>query len=273
MGVPYAEVIGDPIAHSKSPLIHKFWLEKLGLEGDYRRERVTADELQSYFERRKTDRDWRGCNVTIPHKVAVLGLIDRVTDDVEGAGAVNAVLNEGGQLVGGNTDVVALRHDVPAWATEAALFEVPIILFGAGGAARAVLQSIRDVEGVQVVIVNRDTAKSERLLAEFGIAGRSLPMGTPLPGAWAIINASGLGMIGYPPLPVSESDISGQIFVYDLVYSPIETDLLKLARRRGCPTLDGLNMLIGQARAAFEWFFRVPPPPETEFELRELLTR
>lgn len=271
MGVPYAEVIGDPISHSKSPLIHGFWLETLGRSGTYGRAHVPAEDLASFLQGRRYDLDWRGCNVTMPHKTAALSLVDEATADARGAGAANTLFRAGGKLVGSNTDVIALRHDVLRWAQEAALLDLPIIIFGAGGAARAVLQAIRDVDDVQVELVNRDTAKAERLLNEFGLRGRAVPLGAPFSAGFAIVNASSLGMNGFPALPITKGEVRGP--VCELVYVPRETALLKLAREAGQPIVDGLSILIGQAKAAFEIFFGIAPPLGTEPELRELLTR
>jgi shikimate dehydrogenase len=272
MGVPYAEVIGDPIAHSKSPIIHKFWLEKLGLDGDYRRAHVRADELQRYFETQRRDPDWRGCNVTIPHKEAVLEFLDESAAEAMSAGAVNAIVRDGERLVGLNTDVLALKPVLEPEAAEAALLELPVVLFGAGGAARAVLQAIRDVADIRVVIINRDVSKAETLLAAFGLQGEGIPLGSRVPPTGLVVNASSLGMIGFPPLPADLTDVSGAL-VYDLVYAPAQTELLRMARAKGLATLDGFTMLIQQARLTFQHFFRVAPPPGTEPELRELLTR
>jgi shikimate dehydrogenase len=269
MGAPYAEVIGDPIGHSRSPLIHNFWLEKLGRGGTYRSMRVALDELPTYFANRRADPGWRGCNVTMPHKQAVLPFLDDLMEEARDAGAVNTIVRAGKRLIGHNSDVLALRHDVAPAAQEAAALDLPMVLFGAGGAARAVLQAVRDVEGISVAIVNRDQAKAEALLASFGLPGTSLPLGAPLPATTLIVNASSLGMEGFPPLPVRRGDLSG--LVYDLVYAPPETGLLRLARSRGLATLDGLHMLIEQARFAFQYFFSFVPPTASDGELRELL--
>jgi shikimate dehydrogenase len=271
MGIPYAEVIGDPIAHSKSPIIHKFWLEKVGLAGDFRRTHVRLDELQAYLAARRADRDWRGCNVTIPHKNAILPLLDEVIGEAHGAGAVNTILRADDRLIGLNTDVVALKPDIEPAACQAALLENTVVLIGAGGAARAVLQAIREVEGLTVTIMNRDREKAESLLASFGLSGATLPLGARLPSASLIVNASSLGMTGFPSLPVDPADLTG--LVYDLVYAPPETELLRAARSKGLWTLDGLHMLIGQARIAFQYFFSFSPPAGTEPELRKMLTR
>jgi shikimate dehydrogenase len=174
--------------------------------------------------------------------------------------------------MGFNTDFAALRPDLLPFTREAVLFETPVVLFGAGGAARAVLQVLTEEKDVEVALYNRDVAKGAALLAEFGVAGEARPLGAVLPQATLIVNASSLGMTGFPPLPADLSNQSSAL-VYDLVYDPIETDLLRRARARGLATLDGLHMLLGQARLAFTHFFSFSPPAGTENELRELLTR
>ena len=133
MGIPYAEVIGDPIAHSKSPIIHQFWLRKLGFEGDYRSTRVTAQGLGDYLETRRSDPDWLGCNVTMPHKVAIAPRLDGLFEGAKATGAVNLVKNVDGKLAGSNTDLRGFaepfREEIDERGTAA--------LIGAGGAARA----------------------------------------------------------------------------------------------------------------------------------------
>src|SRR3954468_1436768 len=139
MGVPYAEVIGDPIAHSKSPVIHKFWLEKLGMEGDYRRAQVKTGELESYFESRRNDPDWRGCNVTMPHKSDVASFMDDVDPSARRIGAVNTVKRFDQKLVGLNTDWIGLNLALG----EHSAAGKDVVLIGAGGAARAALEELR----------------------------------------------------------------------------------------------------------------------------------
>lgn len=272
MGTPYAEVIGDPVEHSKSPLIHRFWLEKLGIEGDYRATRVAPDALGDFLRARASDPDWRGCNITIPHKEAALSWAASLSPAAAEAGAVNTLVPVSGGLAGFNFDVDALAADVLPKAQEAASMEQAVIVIGAGGAARAVLQILRNVPTLDIAILNRNRARAETLLHDFALAGAALPLDARLPPAGLVVNASSLGMTGYPPLEIDLSP-AGRPTVYDLVYAPIETDLLRQARQRGLATFDGLTMLIGQARLAFERFFRLPPPQGTEPELRELLTR
>ena len=269
MSAPFAEVIGDPIAQSKSPLIHRFWLESLGIGGNYRAHRVTEAELPNYIAERRGDPDWRGCNVTMPLKHAVL---DQVADPggVRGSiGAANTVFRgESGELVATNTDAAGF------WAplAEVDLGGQPVVVIGAGGAARAVLFALSRVGVGPVTLLNRNVLKAAALLAQFGLKGGALPLTAPLPPAALIVNASALGMTGQPPLAL---DLSGQpeaCIVYDLVYSPLETELLAMARARDLDTIDGLEMLIGQAAVAFELFFGAKPPRDRDDELRALLT-
>lgn len=281
MGVPYAEVIGDPIAQSKSPLIHKFWLEQLGIEGDYRATRVTDAGLSAYLEARHTDPDWRGCNVTMPHKQTITLLLDAVADaDI---GAVNCVIPEAGQLVGLNTDapgfLTALAEAPVAPPTETRRATI-LHLIGSGGAARAVAAAWR---GGDIQYFNRTSSKAAALANEFG-PGAAYGYGLGLEAlngptlrhadqreTYIVVNASSMGMQGNPPVPIDLSLYPDDTIVCDLVYHPLDTPLLLEARRLGMRTVDGLAMLIGQARFAFEHFFRVAPPPG-DTELRRLLT-
>ena len=272
MTIPYAEVIGDPIAQSRSPLIHRFWLENLGLEGDFVRTQVTSGSLGDHLQRRREDSRWRGCNVTIPHKIAILDHLDRI--DEGGVGAVNCVVREGSGLRGLNTDVLGIEEALAGAARGG-----PMVLIGAGGAARAAMawlrhQGIRDIR-----VVARDEGKAEALLADFSCTGRAF---TPAKACDAVADAAGmlnatpLGMRGFPAMPADLLDaLNGMArdgFVLDMVYSPIDTELLKRAARLGLTAVDGLAMLIGQARSAFRLFFGEAPPAAADPALRALLT-
>jgi shikimate dehydrogenase len=274
MGVPYAEVIGDPIAHSKSPLIHKFWLEKAGLEGDYRRARVRPDELASYLETRRADPDWRGCSVTIPHKEAISSLLDERR--MWGVEAVNCVTPEQGRLIGRNTDVdgvgKALTGGVETWA--------PTCVIGAGGAARAAIAEL-DIRAVyRFNLIARDSVKGRRVVERYEDDGRVFGFEAAeeaMRGCVGLINASPLGMDGFEPMPEAILDslpsLEPRAFVFDMVYAPVETQLLRRAAALGLTPIDGLTMLLGQAEEAFALFFGERPPAGHEPELRELLTR
>jgi shikimate dehydrogenase len=268
MSAPYAEVIGDPIAHSKSPLIHGFWLEKLGIEGDYRAAHVTADALPDYFERRSADPLWRGCNVTVPHKLAVMDFVADPGGVRDGIGAMNTVLRApDGALSGTNTDAGGFftpLADVP-------LAGAPVVVIGAGGAARAVLFALSRIGAGPVTILNRNVLKGAGLLAAFGLKGQALPLDAALPPAVLIVNASTLGMVGLPTLSPDLSAQPDDCVVYDIVYAPLQTELLAAAEARGLETIDGLEMLVGQAALAFELFFGAAAPREHDAELRERL--
>ena len=278
MGVPYAEVIGDPIAHSKSPLIHKFWLEKLGIDADYRAKRVMADELPPYFEARRTDPDWRGCNVTIPHKQSVIPLLDQ-RDDF-GIGAVNCVVPRNG-LFGMNTDIAGIGAALPFGVDTSA----PVCIIGAGGAAKAVVAELDARAVFQFNLLVRDKQQGLELIgpdAEYCRVFSLEEAKAALSGCVGVINASPLGMTGFPAMPETVLEGLGGVrrggfirqsgFALDLVYSPLETAFLARARQEKLQVIDGLTVLIGQAASAFEMFYGALAPREHDAQLRELLT-
>ncbi|MGQ3100323.1 MAG: shikimate dehydrogenase [Sphingopyxis solisilvae] len=266
--LPYAEVIGDPISHSKSPLIHKFWLDALGIAADYRRAHIKPDALAVYIEQRRADPDWRGCNVTIPHKVAVMDLVDDPGDIRGTIGAMNTIVRQpDGALIGTNTDAAGFYAPLAELDLEGA----PVAVVGAGGAARAVLFALARAKVGPVTILNRSPLKAMGLLATFGLKGEVVALDAPLPPAALLVNSSSLGMTGQPPLDLDLSQLPDDAIVYDLVYSPLRTGLLKGAEARGLDTVDGLDMLIGQAALAFELFFGASPPEGRDDELRALL--
>lgn len=265
----YAEVIGDPIAHSKSPIIHKFWLDALGIEGDYRRTHVLGDDLAAYFARAKDDGDWRGCNITIPHKLAVMDLVGDPGGVRSTIGAMNTVIRgEDGVLIGTNTDAGGFFSPIAGLELEGR----HAVVIGAGGGARAVLFALSRVGIGRVTILNRNVLKAAALLSSFGVKGDALPIGAPLPAADLLVNASPLGMDGQPPLDLNLDPLPEHAVVYDIVYAPLETPLLAQARDRELDTVDGLEMLVGQAALAFELFFGAEPPRDRDEELRALLT-
>ncbi len=265
----YAEVIGDPIAHSKSPIIHKFWLDALGIEGDYRRTHVLDADLAGYFARVQDDADWRGCNVTIPHKLAVMDLVGDPGGVRGTIGAMNTVIRgEDGALIGTNTDAGGFFSPIAGLELEGR----HAVVVGAGGGARAVLFALSRVGIGRVTILNRNVLKAAALLSSFGVKGDALPIGAPLPPADLLVNASPLGMDGQPPLDLNLDPLPEHAVVYDIVYAPLETPLLAQARDRELDTVDGLEMLVGQAALAFELFFGAEPPRDRDEELRALLT-
>jgi len=267
----FAEVIGDPIAQSKSPLIHRHWLDRLGIEGDYVRSRVAADELASFLERRRSDPAWRGCNVTIPHKETIISLLDRLDPGAVAIGAVNCVVPENGALIGYNTDL----DGVAAALDETDLEGRKTAVIGAGGGARAVIAYLAGRQA-RITIFARNPAKAEPLRA-LADDIEILPLDRAdegLEGTAAIINASPLGMAGAPPMPqsllesVARNAVGATLF--DMVTTPAATPFLVTGLTSG-QIIDGLTMLVGQAARAFELFFGAPAPPPDE-ALRDLLT-
>jgi shikimate dehydrogenase len=269
---PYAEVIGDPIAHSKSPLIHRFWLDALGIDGDYRATRVAPDDLAAFFAARASDPHWRGCNITVPHKVEALGHVADPGGVRASIGAINTVFRqgseEGGALAGTNTDAAGFWSPIG----DLDLTGQPVTVIGAGGAARAILWALARVGVGKVTVLNRNPLKAAALLSSFGLKGQALPLTPAVPPAALLVNATSLGMTGQPPLDLDLSALPDEAVVYDIVYAPLETPLLAAARARGLDTVDGLEMLIAQAAVAFAILFGAEPPRDRDDELRALLT-
>jgi len=282
---PYAEVIGDPIAQSKSPAIHNFWIQGLGIDADYRRCHVRPDELEGYIARVRQDPHWRGCNVTMPHKQAILPLLDRLDPLAAQIGAVNTVVRaEDGTLTGYNTDAGGFLEPLRPHLATTHLFRMARIL-GTGGAARATIAALA-AENVVIVLAGRDPAKARALLDELDPTGEHHAVdiahfADPTDFAFddrqgcfdVIVNASPLGMAGQPPLAFDLSHAPPGSIVYDIVTHPLDTPLLQQARAAGLPTVDGLSMLIGQAAEAFERFFgQAPLREDGDRTLRGLLT-
>jgi len=282
---PYAEVIGDPIAQSKSPAIHNFWLGKLGIDAEYRACHVRADELAGYLVKRGADPLWRGCNVTMPHKQAVMPLLGRIDAPAAAIGAVNTIIpTDGGALAGTNTDAAGflepLRQDLSA----THYFRMARII-GTGGAARAIIAALAG-HGFTLVVAARDPAKARTLLDQLAPKGEHhaidlAQFADPTDFAFddrescldLVINASSLGMQGQPPLAFDWSHAPPKSIAYDVVTAPCDTAFLQAARAAGHRSIDGLSMLIGQAAAAFEKFFGQPAPREHDAELRDLFNR
>lgn len=280
---PYAEVIGDPIAQSKSPKIHGFWLAKLGIDADYRACHVRPGDLADYLAARRADPLWRGCNVTMPHKQAVMPLLDRIEPPADAIGAVNTILsNGGGSLAGTNTDAAGFLEPLAADLAQTHYFRMARIM-GTGGAARAIIAALAG-HGFTLVVAGRDPAKARALLDELAPKGEHHAIdlahfAEPTDFAFddregcldLVINASSLGMQGQPPLAFDWSHAPPGSIAYDIVTAPLDTPFLQAARAKGHRTIDGLSMLIGQAAVAFEKFFGAAPPREHDAELRRIL--
>lgn len=281
---PYAEVIGDPIAHSKSPAIHNFWLEKLGAAPTYRAQHVLSDKLGDYIKSRRSDPEWRGCNITMPHKQAVIDLADRLDPVATQIGAINTLVREGDQLIGYNTDAVGFLEPLRGELSQEHYFRMARVL-GTGGAARAIVAGLAG-QGFTIVLAGRNPDKARSILEEVAPKGEHHAVhldhfAEPTDFAFddrdgcldLVVNASPMGMRGQSELAFDWSHAPPGAIAYDIVTDPLDTALLRNARAAGHQTLDGLNMLIGQAAAAFEKFFGQAAPREHDAQLRELLTR
>jgi shikimate dehydrogenase len=284
MNRPYAEVIGDPIAQSKSPAIHNFWLAKLGIDAAYGRSQVVPGTLPDYLARVGGDPAWRGCNVTMPHKQPIMPLLDRLDPVATRIGAVNTVLRDAdGTLSGFNTDAPGFLEPLTPLLAEPHYFRMARIL-GTGGAARAIVTALAD-QGFVIVLAGRDPAKARAMLDELAPDGEhhAADLGqfaAPTDFAFddregcldLIVNASPLGMAGQPPLAFDFSHAPPGSIAYDIVTHPLDTAFLQTARAAGLRTVDGLAMLIGQAAVAFQKFFGAPAPRKHDAELRAMLT-
>jgi shikimate dehydrogenase len=264
-------VIGWPVAHSRSPLIHGYWLEHYGIKGTYGREAVAPDDLAGFIERLGS-LGYVGCNVTLPHKEAVYGLVEVRDDTTKRIEAVNTLYMEGGRLLGFNSDaygfVAHLRSVLPEWRGEG----TDVVVLGAGGAARAVVAGLLG-EGVnRITIANRTEARGRALAAHFGAQVDTVPwpqIADELPDCDLLVNTTLLGMAGQPALDIDLDGLPTSAAVADIVYVPLETDLLRQARARGHPVVDGLGMLLHQAVPGFEVWFGVRP--EVTPQLRALI--
>ena len=283
-GRPYAEVIGDPIVQSKSPAIHGFWLDALGIAADYRRCHVTAAGLADTIAARRGDPLWRGCNVTMPHKQAVMPLLDAIDPLAARVGAVNTVVpGADGRLTGYNTDVPGFLEPLAPRLAESHLFRMARVM-GTGGAARAIVTALAG-HGFVIVLAGRDPGKARALLDELAPGGDHHAVdlahfAPPTDFAFddragccdLVVNASLLGMTGQPPLRFDWSHAPPGSVAYDIVTSPLDTAFLQQARAGGFATIDGLSMLIGQADHAFAHFFGQRPPRTGDAALRAIIT-
>lgn len=264
----YAEVIGDPISHSKSPKMHGFWLERSGIDATYRAAHVKAEDLPAYFESRHEDPDWRGCNVTLPHKMAVMEHVADPGNVRASIGAMNTISkDESGALFGTNTDAGGFFTPIADVPLEGA----PVVVAGTGGAAHAVLFALSRVGVGPVTLLARSPLKGAALLARFGLKGDVRGMDATLPPAALLVNTTSLGMVGQDAFVPNLSPLPNDAVVYDIVYTPLMTPLLAAAEARDLATVDGLEMLIGQGAIAFEIFFGKAPPRDLDEELRDLL--
>ncbi|SFL04097.1 shikimate dehydrogenase [Shimia haliotis] len=260
--IPLAGVIGDPIAHSKSPVLHGHWLKTMGLPGHYVPLEVKADDLGNVLKA-MPKMGFVGCNVTIPHKERVMQYVDQITDRATLIGAVNTLtFRDDGSILGDNTDgygfIENLRQGARDWDPKAG----PAVVLGAGGAARAVVSSLLDAGVPEILLTNRTRVRSDKMREDFGARVKVfewVQAGNIIEEAQTLVNTTSLGMAGKAELRVPLDGLRPGTLVTDLVYTPLRTPLLETAAAKGCATVDGVGMLLHQAVPGFErWFGQRP---------------
>lgn len=266
---PYAEVIGDPIDHSLSPIIHNFWLEALGVEASYERRKVTRAELPAYIEEKRKDAAWRGSNVTMPLKLDAVALADGAADWAVAAGAANVLMMREGKLIAANTDVGAIAA-LLSRLHQAKARMGSVILLGNGGAARAALVALKLVGIVNVRIQARNLSEARKLAVEFGLEVDPAPLTAPIVSD-GLINATPLGMPGVDCLNCDLDQMPQDGWVFDMVTDAGGTPLVEAAAARGLKSVNGLDMLIEQAATSFKLFFDKDAPRDRDPELWEKL--
>jgi shikimate dehydrogenase len=267
-----AGVMGDPVMHSRSPKLHNYWLAKYGLTGAYMPLAIAREHLRAAL-RALPALGFSGCNLTIPHKEAALKIVNTVDPLARRIGAVNCVVVAAdGSLEGQNHDafgyIESVREAQPSWRADAG----PIVVIGAGGGARAVLVGLIDQGAREIRLVNRTLTRAEALAHELGGAITALSWverERALDGAAMLVNATNQGMVGAPPLDLALDRLPVSALVSDIVYIPRETALIAAARKRGNPTVNGLGMLLHQARPAFQAWFGIMP--EVTPQLRAMI--
>lgn len=260
--LPMAGVIGHPIAHSKSPMLHKHWLRTYGLPGDYIPMDVREQDLEQVI-RALPKAGFVGVNVTIPHKVSVFEIADKISDRATLIGAANTLtFQKNGKIYADNTDgygfISNLKQGAPNWDPGAG----PAAVLGAGGAARAIISSLIDAGVPEILLSNRTRPKAEALKSEFGSKVKTIEWvqaGNMLEHAATVVNTTSLGMVGQPELRVPLDGLQSGAVVTDLVYTPLKTALLETAEQAGCVTVDGLGMLLHQGVPGFERWFGTRP--------------
>src|SRR5690625_701934 len=258
--VRLAGVLGWPIAHSRSPRLHGHWLAQYRIKGAYVPLAVHPDDLERAVEG-LVALGFRGANVTLPHKERVAALCDRVSERARRIGAVNTLVVRDGRVEGDNSDgfgfIENLKEREDAWEPTR-----PAVVLGAGGAARAILVALLEAGVREIRLLNRTRARAEALAEELGRNIRVFDWGTwddALGETGLLVNTTSLGMSGQPPLEIDLHALPASALVNDIVYVPLETPLLAAARARGNPAVDGLGMLLHQARPGFEAWFGVAP--------------
>ncbi len=281
-GVLKAGVMGWPVAHSLSPVLHGHWLQRHAIAGSYEALPVEPEDLPAALGK-LAENGFRGVNLTVPHKEAAMECVDAIDDTARQIGAVNTIIvGDDGALSATNTDAYGLIENIRASAAaalEAKFDGRPAVLLGAGGAARAAVVGLADAGVAEIRIINRTIARAEALSDLAGNPGMAVSAhgwddaAAALADAGLLINTSTLGMAGQPPLALDLARLPDDAVVNDIVYAPLETGLLASARARGNIVIDGLGMLLHQARAGFHAWFGVDPAVDDELRAAVLDAR
>jgi len=258
-------LMGHPVAHSRSPMIHGYWLKTLGIQGAYDLKDLTPEEFPGFVTNLSAN-GYVGGNITVPHKEAAFRLVEHRDAAAEAVGAVNTVWLENGRLMGGNSDthgfVANLDDRAPGWDVAGG----SAVILGAGGAARAAAYALK-TRGLRVALLNRTHQRAEELAARYGPPVRAYgheALPRLLAEADLLVNCTSLGMMGKPALEIDLGPLKSSAVVYDIVYVPLETALLAAARKRGHRTVDGLGMLLQQAGFGFHKWFGTHPQVTAE---------
>jgi shikimate dehydrogenase len=257
-----AGVIGWPISHSLSPYLHRFWLNEHSVQGEYLPLAVSSKHLKEFLKG-LADNGWRGINITLPHKQAAAELVDDLDPIARQIGAINTIIvKKDGSLKGTNTDGYGFLKNLQTAQSEWKANDQPDVVLGAGGAARAILMALIESGSSEIRLVNRNKTRAENVAAEFNGPIKVYSWSersSVLSEARLLVNTTSLGMTGQAPLKINLQALPSTAVVNDIVYTPIETELLKNAQRRGNRTVDGLGMLLHQARVGFAAWFGVDP--------------
>jgi shikimate dehydrogenase len=273
-----AGIMGWPVAHSRSPALHNFWLDEHGIDGAYVPLPVRPEQLAQALLALPV-LGFRGCNLTIPHKQMALSVVDRVDPVARRIGAMNTVIVAAdGSLEGSNTDAFGFRENLRGGAPDWQPAAGPAVVLGAGGAARAVVAALIDLSVAEIRLVNRTRARAERMAEDLEVPPSRISVypwdarDAALEDAGLLVNTTSLGMSGEPELAIDLSRLPDHAVVADIVYVPLETGLLMAARRRGHRCVDGLGMLLHQGRPGFEAWFGTPVRVTRELRAAVLTT-
>lgn len=268
ISIKKAGVVGFPVGHSLSPRLHGFWLKKYNIAGEYKHYEVRPEDLAEFIHNLRSDNDFSGVNLTIPHKESVIKLLDNIDEIATEIGAVNVVINKNGKLIGKNTDAYGFAENIRTSVTGTK----KAVVLGAGGAAKAVIFALLEIGFKEIIITNRSRVRAEELSS---VIRHPLSVvdwqkrGEILENTDLLVNTTSLGMTGKESLKIDLSLLPKTSLVTDIVYSPLITPLLAQAKARGNPTVDGLGMLLYQAVPAFEAWFGIKP--EVTEELRQYI--